>query len=54
MNSRLQTYLKEMGIFDGETVHGGCAVTLISTGTDSCAGIMDHVGWRCKGSFERY
>lgn len=57
MNSRLQAYLKEIGIFDGETVHGlrgGCAITLISTGAASCAGIMDHVGWRSKSSFERY
>lgn len=42
------------GYFDGETVHGGCAITLISTGTASCAAIMDHVGWRSKDSFERY
>lgn len=27
---------------------------MISTGTASCAGIMDHVGWRSKGSSERY
>ena len=58
MNIRLQTYLKDLGIFEGETVHGlrgGSAVTLVSaTGATSCTEIMDHVGWRSRSSLERY
>lgn len=45
--ARLKTYLKEMGVDDGETLHGfraGCAITLALTGAD-LAEIMEHVGW---------
>ena len=57
MNTRLQTYLKELGIFEGETVHGirgGCAITLVATGVASSSEVMDHVGWRDKAMFDRY
>lgn len=45
--SRLKTYLKDMGVHEGETLHGfrsGCAITLALTGAD-LSEIMDHVGW---------
>lgn len=41
--SRLKSYLKEMGADNGETLHGfrsGCAITLALTGAD-LAEIMD-------------
>lgn len=44
---RLKCYLNQMGINEGETLHGfrsGCAITLALTGAD-VSEIMDHVGW---------
>ena len=43
----LNTYLKEMGSDNGETLHGfrsGCAITLVLSGVE-LSEIMDHVGW---------
>ena len=57
MNARLQTYLKALGIFEGETVHGlrgGSAITLASNSVASGEEIMDHIGWRGRASLERY
>ncbi|XP_063444937.1 uncharacterized protein LOC134725193 [Mytilus trossulus] len=57
MSERLQNYLIELNIFEGETPHGirgGCAITLMSTGVASCQGIMDHVGWLQKDTCNRY
>lgn len=45
--ARLTTHLKNMGVHDGETLHGfrsGCAIALALKGAD-LAEIMDHVGW---------
>lgn len=47
MGNRLNTYLKELGIHEGETAHSfrsGSAITLALTGA-SLADIMSHVGW---------
>ena len=57
MNARLQTFLKALVIFEGETVHGlrgGSAITLASNSVASGEGIMDHIGWRSRASLERY
>lgn len=45
--SRLKTYLQEMKMDEGETLHGfrsGCAITLALSGVE-LSEIMDHVGW---------
>ena len=45
--ARLKTYLKAMGVDEGETLHGfraGCAITLALTEAD-LSKIMEHVGW---------
>lgn len=44
---RLRAYLRDMGIFKGETLHGfrsGCAITLALKGAE-LSEIMEHVGW---------
>ena len=44
--ARLKLYLKDMGVDDGETLHGfrsGCAITLALSGIE-LSEIMDHVG----------
>lgn len=45
--ARLKGYLQEMGLDNGETLHGfraGCAITLALSGAE-LSEIMDHVGW---------
>lgn len=47
MNGRLKTYLREMGMDEGETAHSfrsGCAITLALSGS-ALADVMGHVGW---------
>ena len=42
--------LKEMGVDNGETLHGfraGCATDLALSGVE-LSEIMDHVGWACR------
>lgn len=57
MYGRLKSYLRELGIDEGETPHsirGGCAVTLAVSGFGNAQDIMDHIGWFSKNSFDRY
>ncbi|XP_052081252.1 uncharacterized protein LOC127719278 [Mytilus californianus] len=57
MGIRLQLYLKDLNIFEGETIHGirgGCAITMMSSGIASFKEIMEHVGWLSKRSLDRY
>ncbi|CAC5386658.1 unnamed protein product [Mytilus coruscus] len=57
MGLRLQLYLKDLNIFEGETIHGirgGCAITMMSSGIASSKEIMEHVGWFSKRSLDRY
>ena len=57
MGVRLQMYLKELNIFEGETIHGirgGCAITMMSSGIASSKEVMDHTGWFSKSSLDRY
>ena len=57
MGSRLQGYLRELNIFEGETIHGirgGCAITMMSNGISNSKEVMDHVGWFSKSSLDRY
>ena len=45
--ARLKKYLTDMGVDDGETLHGfraGCAITLALSGAE-LSEIMEHVGW---------
>jgi integrase len=47
MNNRLQSYLREAGMHEGETAHSfraGCAITLALSGS-ALADVMGHVGW---------
>ena len=46
-DARLKVHLRNMGMDEGETLHGfrsGCAITLALTGAE-LSEIMDHVGW---------
>ncbi|CAG2207256.1 unnamed protein product [Mytilus edulis] len=57
MYGRLKSYLRELGMDEGETPHGirgGCAVTLAVSGFGNSQDIMDHVGWFSRGSLDRY
>ena len=57
MTLRLQSYLKDLSVFDGETIHGirgGCAITLMSKGIANPEEVMQHVGWFNKSSLDRY
>ena len=48
MQARLQLYLKEASLYEGETLHSfraGAAITLALSGAQSSE-IMAHVGWR--------
>lgn len=57
MSIRLQIYLKELSIFEGETIHGirgGCAISMMASGIASSKEVMDHVGWFSKSSLDRY
>ncbi|VDI00398.1 Hypothetical predicted protein [Mytilus galloprovincialis] len=52
MYGRLKSYLRELGMDEGETPHGirgGCAVTLAVSGFGNSQDIMDHVGWFSRG-----
>lgn len=55
---RLTTYLRALGIDEGETPHSlrrGCAITLSLSGAASQAeDIMRHIGWFSRGSLDRY
>jgi hypothetical protein len=56
VNSRLKSYLVDMGEYDGETAHGfraGCAITLALTGA-KLADIMEHVGWEREHTAKYY
>lgn len=53
MGLRLKGYLKDLGIYEGETMHGirgGCAITLMSKGIVNPEEVMQHVGWFSKSS----
>ena len=57
MYSRLRSYLKTLGLDEGETTHsirGGCAVTMAVSGYGSSEDIMKHVGWFSEKSLDRY
>ena len=57
MYYRLRSYLKTLGLDEGETTHsirGGCAVTLALSGYGTSDEIMKHVGWFTKDSLDRY
>ena len=59
MYSRLRSYLKTLGLDEGETTHsirggGGCAVTMALSGYGTSEDIMKHVGWFSENSLERY
>ena len=58
MLDRLKFYLNELGLNEGETLHGirgACAITLASTGAaDSASKIMNHVGWFSEKSCDHY
>ena len=54
MGERLKTYLRKLGIFEGETPHSfraACVITLSLSGTVQ-EEVMDHVGWSSKSSSE--
>lgn len=56
MGVRLQAYLKELNMFEGETIHGirgGNAITMMSSGIASKE-VMDHIVWFSKSSLDRY
>ena len=53
---RLQLYLNEMGVDDGETLHGfrsGCAITLAFLGIE-LSEIMNNVGLNCRHATLHY
>jgi DNA-binding transcriptional regulator YdaS (Cro superfamily) len=57
MGLRLKGYLKDLGIDEGETMHGirgGCAITLMSKGIVNPEEVMQHVGWFSMSSLDRY
>jgi len=52
----LKLYLKEMGVDEGETLHGfrsGCAITVALSGVE-LSEIMDHVGWNRRHTALHY
>lgn len=51
---RLQMYLKELNIFEGETLHGIRGSFAITSGIASSKEVMDHIGWFSKSSLDRY
>lgn len=54
--ARLELYLKEMGVDDGETIHSfrsGCAITLALSGIELSES-MDHVGWNRRHTALHY
>lgn len=53
---RLKLYLKEMGVDDGDTLHGfrsACAITLALSGIE-LSEIMDNVGWNRRHTALHY
>lgn len=56
MTDRLQTHLKAINLFAGETTHScrrGLAITLRMLGTDDSS-ISNHIGWQSKSMLNRY
>ena len=56
MRSRLQQYLVEAGIYEGESLHSfraGSAITLALSGSQ-LSDIMSHVGWKSEATANHY
>ena len=58
MSDRFKYYLRELGIDEGETLHGiraGTAISLLLTGASTDPGtMMSHVGWFSNASVNHY
>ncbi|XP_019618607.1 PREDICTED: uncharacterized protein LOC109465665 [Branchiostoma belcheri] len=53
---RFRAYLREIGEYNGDTLHGvrtASAITMALGGADA-ASLMTHVGWKSKSTAERY